>query len=48
MISDRPYRAALPVEMAMAELEDGCGGRYDNAACEAAVRLFREQGFTLS
>jgi PAS domain S-box-containing protein/putative nucleotidyltransferase with HDIG domain len=48
MISDRPYRAALPLEEAMAELEGGSGSRYDAAACEAAIRLFREQGFAFS
>jgi PAS domain S-box-containing protein/putative nucleotidyltransferase with HDIG domain len=48
MISHRPYRAALPLEAAMAEIEDGAGVRYDAAACEAATRLFREQGFTFS
>jgi PAS domain S-box-containing protein/putative nucleotidyltransferase with HDIG domain len=48
MISHRPYRAALPLEAAMAELEDGSGTRYDAAVCAAAVRLFREGAFTFS
>jgi PAS domain S-box-containing protein/putative nucleotidyltransferase with HDIG domain len=48
MISHRPYRAALPIETAMAELESGAGVRYDAAACAACVRLFQEEGFTLS
>jgi PAS domain S-box-containing protein len=48
MISHRPYRAALPLEAAMAEIEDGAGVRYDAAACEAATRLFHEHGFTFS
>ncbi len=48
MISHRPYRAALPLEEALAEIEDGAGVGYDAAACEAATRLFREQGFTFS
>ena len=48
MVSHRPYRAALPVEDALAEIEDGAGSRYDAAACDAAVRLFREQAFTFS
>jgi putative nucleotidyltransferase with HDIG domain len=47
MISHRPYRAALPVEVAMAELQEGAGGRYDAAVCAACMRLFREKGFTL-
>jgi PAS domain S-box-containing protein/putative nucleotidyltransferase with HDIG domain len=48
MISDRPYRAALPLDAALAEIEEGAGSRYDAAVCGPAVRLFREQGFTLS
>ncbi len=48
MVSHRPYRAALPLEAAMAEIADGAGSRYDAAACEAALRLFREQGFAFS
>ena len=48
MISHRPYRAALPLDVAMTELADGAGTRYDAAACDVAIRLFREQGFTLS
>jgi PAS domain S-box-containing protein len=48
MITHRPYRPALPLEEALAEIEGGAGTRYDAAACEAATRLFREQGFTFS
>jgi PAS domain S-box-containing protein/putative nucleotidyltransferase with HDIG domain len=48
MISHRPYRAALAVAEAVAELEDGAGGRYERPACRAAVSLVREQGFTFS
>ena len=33
MISHRPYRAALPLDAAVAELEAGAGSRYDAAAC---------------
>ncbi|MGD0983237.1 MAG: HD domain-containing phosphohydrolase [Acidimicrobiales bacterium] len=45
MISHRPYRPALPIEVAIAELEDGTGIRYDAQACETAVSLIREKGF---
>ena len=48
MISHRPYRAALPLDAALAELEDGAGSRYDAAACAAVTRLFREQAFVFS
>jgi putative two-component system response regulator len=48
MISHRPYRAALPLDSAMAELEGGAGRRYDAAACAACIKLFREDGLTIS
>jgi HD-GYP domain-containing protein (c-di-GMP phosphodiesterase class II) len=48
MISHRPYRPALPIEAAMSEIEDGAGTRYDAAACETAVSLIRERGFTFT
>ena len=47
MASHRPYRAALPLEAALAEIEEGAGSRYDSAVSEACQRLFREEGFTL-
>jgi HD-GYP domain-containing protein (c-di-GMP phosphodiesterase class II) len=48
MISHRPYRAALPLEAAMTELENGAGRIYDAAACSACIKLFREDGLTIS
>jgi PAS domain S-box-containing protein/putative nucleotidyltransferase with HDIG domain len=48
MISHRPYRPARPFKAAVAEIEDGAGGRYEAAACQAAISLVREQGFTFS
>ncbi len=48
MISHRPYRAALPLEAAIAEIEAGSGSRYDAAACEATIRLLRDQRFSFS
>ncbi len=48
MLSHRPYRPALPLEQVLAEIETGAGSRYDAAACEAAVRLFRKKGFAFS
>ncbi len=47
MLSHRPYRAALPLDVVMTELEQGAGVRYDAEACAVCLRLFREQGFTL-
>ncbi len=46
MISHRPYRAALPIEAAITELQDGRGIRYDTDACETAIFLIRDKGFT--
>jgi HD-GYP domain-containing protein (c-di-GMP phosphodiesterase class II) len=48
MVTHRPYRPALPLEEALAEIEGGAGSRYDAGACEIAVQLFRTEGFTLS
>jgi putative nucleotidyltransferase with HDIG domain len=48
MISHRPYRPALPIEVAIAELEDGAGTRYDSETCEIAIELIREKGFTFT
>ena len=39
MSSHRPYRAALGVEAALAELESGAGSRYDREVVDACVRL---------
>jgi PAS domain S-box-containing protein/putative nucleotidyltransferase with HDIG domain len=45
MATHRPYRPALGVEAALAEIEGGKGGRYDPACVEACLRLFREQAY---
>ena len=45
MVSHRPYRAALPLETALAEIEQGSGRRYDADVCAACVRLMRELRF---
>jgi HD-GYP domain-containing protein (c-di-GMP phosphodiesterase class II) len=47
MISHRPYRPALPVEVAVAELRSGAGLRYEAKACEAAISLITDEGFSL-
>jgi PAS domain S-box-containing protein/putative nucleotidyltransferase with HDIG domain len=43
MTSHRPYRPALPVEAAIAELEAGAGTRYEEAACRSAIRLVQDR-----
>ena len=48
MVTHRPYRPALPLEQALAEIENGAGSRYDSAASETALRLFRDEGFAFS
>jgi len=47
MSSHRPYRAGLGIDMALQEIERGCGTSYDEAIVEVTLRLFREKGFTL-
>jgi HD-GYP domain-containing protein (c-di-GMP phosphodiesterase class II) len=37
MTSDRPYRKALPHEIALAELERGAGKQFDPAVVEAFI-----------
>jgi HD-GYP domain-containing protein (c-di-GMP phosphodiesterase class II) len=45
MVSDRPYRSALTLDEALAEIESGKGMLYDPSTVEACVRIFREKGF---
>lgn len=47
MVSHRPYRPALGIEAALAELERGAGTHYDALAVAACRRLFRERDFRL-
>ena len=46
MVSRRPYREALGIDAALAEIEQGKGSRYDPAAVEACVALLRSKGFS--
>jgi HD-GYP domain-containing protein (c-di-GMP phosphodiesterase class II) len=41
----RPYRPALGLDVALAEIEAGKGRRYDPAAVDACITLFRNKGF---
>jgi HD-GYP domain-containing protein (c-di-GMP phosphodiesterase class II) len=43
MRSDRPYRAALPVPKARAELRAGAGSQFDPAVVEAFLEMVREE-----
>jgi HD-GYP domain-containing protein (c-di-GMP phosphodiesterase class II) len=47
MASHRPYRAALGIEDALAELARGRGTAYDVDVASACLSLFTEDGFRL-
>ncbi|HEY5498184.1 MAG TPA: HD domain-containing phosphohydrolase, partial [Syntrophales bacterium] len=47
MASHRPYRPALGLNAALAEIENNKGTLYDADAVDACLRLFREKGFKL-
>jgi HD-GYP domain-containing protein (c-di-GMP phosphodiesterase class II) len=47
MISFRPYRPALGVEIALTEIERNAGTLYDSKVANACLKLFREKGFKL-
>lgn len=47
MATHRPYRAALGIDVALAEILKGRGTIYDTEVCDAAVRLIREKGYVL-
>ncbi len=48
MSSHRPYRAAIGVEPALAEVERGAGQLFDAAVVETCLTIFREQGFVFT
>lgn len=48
MSSHRPYRAALGIEVALAEIREGAGTRYDPEVAAACDRVITEQGFRFS
>jgi len=47
MASHRPYRPAIGLDAALAEIENNKGTLYDVDAVDACLRLFREKGFQL-
>jgi PAS domain S-box-containing protein len=48
MMSHRPYRPAIGLDAALAEVENGKGRLYDPAAVEACLTLFRKKEFKFS
>src|SRR5664280_119338 len=47
MASHRPYRPALGIDAAFAEIQKNRGTLYDNTVVDACLKLFREKGFKL-
>ncbi len=47
MASHRPYRAALGIEAALAEIERGRGTAYDAGVADVCLSLFRDKGYAL-
>jgi HD-GYP domain-containing protein (c-di-GMP phosphodiesterase class II) len=47
MVSYRPYRPALGLEIALTEIEHNAGTLYDRKVADACLKLFREKGFSL-
>lgn len=47
MASHRPYRVAVGLSLALAEVEQGRGSAFDPAVVDACLRLFRDKGYAL-
>lgn len=47
MASHRPYRAALGIDAAFAELQKNACTHFDPAIVESCIRIFKEKGFTI-
>jgi putative nucleotidyltransferase with HDIG domain len=47
MSSHRPYRPALGIDSALAEIERGAGTAYDRAVVNACLRVFREEAYQI-
>ncbi len=45
MASHRPYRPALGLDAALAEIENKSGTLYDRTVADVCLRLFREKGY---
>ena len=44
--SQRPYRPALGIDIALDEIQKNAGTHYDPAVVDACVSLFRDKGFS--
>jgi HD-GYP domain-containing protein (c-di-GMP phosphodiesterase class II) len=47
MSFDRPYRAALGIDMALEEIDAKRGILFDVDVVDASLKLFREKGYRL-
>jgi HD-GYP domain-containing protein (c-di-GMP phosphodiesterase class II) len=47
MTSHRPYRPALSIDVALAEILKGRGILYEPEVVDVCVKLFRKNGFKL-
>jgi HD-GYP domain-containing protein (c-di-GMP phosphodiesterase class II) len=47
MSTHRPYRPALGIEKALAEIERGKGVIYDKLVVDACLKLFRDKNYTI-
>ena len=47
MAAARPYRSALGIDAALAEIERGRNMQYDKDAVDACINLFRKKGYQL-
>lgn len=47
MAAHRPYRAALGIDRALAEIENGRGTLFDPTVVDSCLHLFREKGYSL-
>ncbi len=45
MVSHRPYRPGLGIDMALEEIQNGRGTKYDAQVADACTKIFREKGF---
>jgi PAS domain S-box-containing protein len=48
MVSYRPYRPALELKIALAEIENNAGALYDRDVVTACLKLFKEKAYQLS
>jgi PAS domain S-box-containing protein len=48
MMSYRPYRPTLGLEIALAEIENNAGTLYDRRVVQACLKVFRENGYQIT